>query len=238
MVDGLLIKHVRVNSQTVEVQGNKVRLLLFYFILWFGLLWKWSNLLLSWICTQINLVSIFRVLTDDQGKEIDMNFNHGTTTRYQGGLVFAVDSRATGGMSIGSGSTSCETWRESVLLLPAICCPWVWWLLGMTRGGQACTTWTAMVRGPAGTCTAWVQSLHTVLRSAGCWLYEIHASPGQVWPHFHSTHRDTWNQNFQGHHDAGHLEQGERCRADDGGAKWCGVWIVLLVRLSLMPRLS
>ena len=84
MVDGLLIKHVRVNSQTVEVQGNKVRLLLFYFILWFGLLWKWSNLLLSWICTQINLVSIFRVLTDDQGKEIDMNFNHGTTTRYQG----------------------------------------------------------------------------------------------------------------------------------------------------------
>ena len=49
---------------------------------------------------------------------------------------------------------------------------------------------------------------------------------------------NTWNQNFQGHHDAGHLEQGERCRSDDGGAKWCGVWIVLLVRLSLMPRLS
>ena len=81
-----------------------------------------------------------------------MNFNHGTTSlgfKYQGSVVLAVDSRATGGMSIGSGSVkkiskinklllgtiyhaggaagsmSCETGRESVLLLPAICCPWV-----------------------------------------------------------------------------------------------------------------
>ena len=27
---------------------------------------------------QINLVPVVRVLTDDQGKDIDMNFNHGT----------------------------------------------------------------------------------------------------------------------------------------------------------------
>ncbi|XP_023332705.1 proteasome subunit beta type-5 [Eurytemora carolleeae] len=48
-----------------------------------------------------------RVLVDDQGKDIPMNFDHGTTTlgfKYQGGVLLAVDSRATGGMYIGSGS--------------------------------------------------------------------------------------------------------------------------------------
>merc|ERR1712223_2263301 len=48
-----------------------------------------------------------RVLVDDQGKEVKMNFDHGTTTlgfKYQGGVLLAVDSRATGGMYIGSGS--------------------------------------------------------------------------------------------------------------------------------------
>ena len=48
-----------------------------------------------------------RVLKDDTGKDIPMNFDHGTTTlgfKYQGGVLLAVDSRATGGMYIGSGS--------------------------------------------------------------------------------------------------------------------------------------
>lgn len=41
---------------------------------------------------------------DDHGREIKMNYDHGTTTlgfKYQGGIVLAVDSRATGGQFIG-----------------------------------------------------------------------------------------------------------------------------------------
>ena len=46
-------------------------------------------------------------LIDEAGSEIPMNFLHGTTTlafKYQGGVVVAVDSRATGGMYIASGN--------------------------------------------------------------------------------------------------------------------------------------
>merc|ERR1712013_62222 len=55
-----------------------------------------------------------RVLVDDQGKEVKMNFDHGTTTlgfKYQGGVLLAVDSRATGGMYIG-GAADCTYWER------------------------------------------------------------------------------------------------------------------------------
>ena len=44
---------------------------------------------------------------EDGSKDIPMEFMHGTTTlafKYQGGVIVAVDSRATGGMYIGSGT--------------------------------------------------------------------------------------------------------------------------------------
>ncbi|MCP6199162.1 hypothetical protein NL445_29440, partial [Klebsiella pneumoniae] len=44
---------------------------------------------------------------DETGKEIKIQFDHGTTTlgfRYKGGVLLAVDSRATGGQFIGSQS--------------------------------------------------------------------------------------------------------------------------------------
>jgi len=76
--------------------------------------------------------SNFRVLTDDQGKDIAMNFDHGTTTlgfKYQGGVVLAVDSRATGGMYIGSGSV------KKIIEINKF-------LLGTMAGGAAdCTYW-------------------------------------------------------------------------------------------------
>jgi len=73
-----------------------------------------------------------RVLTDDQGNDIAMNFDHGTTTlgfKYQGGVVLAVDSRATGGMYIGSGSV------KKIIEINKF-------LLGTMAGGAAdCTYW-------------------------------------------------------------------------------------------------
>ena len=42
---------------------------------------------------------------DEHGRPIKINFDHGTTTlgfKYQGGIVLAVDSRATGGQYIGN----------------------------------------------------------------------------------------------------------------------------------------
>jgi len=73
-----------------------------------------------------------RVLVDDQGKEIKMNFDHGTTTlgfKYQGGVLLAVDSRATGGMYIGSGSV------KKIIEINQF-------LLGTMAGGAAdCTYW-------------------------------------------------------------------------------------------------
>jgi len=73
-----------------------------------------------------------RVLTDDQGQDIEMNFDHGTTTlgfKYQGGVLLAVDSRATGGMYIGSGSV------KKIIEINKF-------LLGTMAGGAAdCTYW-------------------------------------------------------------------------------------------------
>ena len=72
------------------------------------------------------------MLTDDGGKDIDMNFDHGTTTlgfKYQGGVLLAVDSRATGGMYIGSGSV------KKIIEINR-------YLLGTMAGGAAdCTYW-------------------------------------------------------------------------------------------------
>lgn len=42
--------------------------------------------------------------TDEAGKHLKIKFDHGTTTlgfQYKGGIVLAVDSRATGGQFIG-----------------------------------------------------------------------------------------------------------------------------------------
>ena len=75
---------------------------------------------------------LLRVLKDDTGKDIPMNFDHGTTTlgfKYQGGVLLAVDSRATGGMYIGSGSV------KKIIEINR-------YLLGTMAGGAAdCTYW-------------------------------------------------------------------------------------------------
>ena len=65
-----------------------------------------------------------------------MNFDHGTTTlgfKYQGGVLLAVDSRATGGMYIGSGSV------KKIIEINRF-------LLGTMAGGAAdCTYWERLV---------------------------------------------------------------------------------------------
>lgn len=46
----------------------------------------------------------FAEAPDEAGKHLKIRFDHGTTTlgfQYQGGIVLAVDSRATGGQFIG-----------------------------------------------------------------------------------------------------------------------------------------
>jgi len=72
------------------------------------------------------------VLRDEEGREIPMNFDHGTTTlgfKFQGGVLLAVDSRATGGMYIGSGSV------KKIIEINKF-------LLGTMAGGAAdCTYW-------------------------------------------------------------------------------------------------
>lgn len=48
--------------------------------------------------------NLSRFSADETGRKLKINFDHGTTTlgfRYQGGVVLAVDSRATGGQFIG-----------------------------------------------------------------------------------------------------------------------------------------
>lgn len=69
---------------------------------------------------------------DDNGKHLKINFDHGTTTlgfRYQGGVILAVDSRATGGQYIGSG-----TMKKIVEIND--------YLLGTLAGGAAdCVYW-------------------------------------------------------------------------------------------------
>ncbi|XP_032689086.1 proteasome subunit beta type-5 [Odontomachus brunneus] len=70
--------------------------------------------------------------TDDTGKHLKIKFDHGTTTlgfQYQGGIVLAVDSRATGGQFIGS-----STMKKIVEIND--------YLLGTLAGGAAdCVYW-------------------------------------------------------------------------------------------------
>ncbi|GAB1866905.1 Proteasome subunit beta [Camponotus japonicus] len=70
--------------------------------------------------------------TDESGKHLKIKFDHGTTTlgfRYQGGIVLAVDSRATGGQFIGS-----STMKKIVEIND--------YLLGTLAGGAAdCVYW-------------------------------------------------------------------------------------------------
>ncbi|CAG9764812.1 unnamed protein product [Ceutorhynchus assimilis] len=69
---------------------------------------------------------------DDAGRDIKIEFDHGTTTlgfMYQGGVVLAVDSRATGGQFIGS-----QTMKKIVEIND--------FLLGTLAGGAAdCVYW-------------------------------------------------------------------------------------------------
>nr|AEE61820.1 unknown [Dendroctonus ponderosae] len=69
---------------------------------------------------------------DESGRKININFDHGTTTlgfMYQGGVVLAVDSRATGGQFIGS-----QTMKKIVEIND--------FLLGTLAGGAAdCVYW-------------------------------------------------------------------------------------------------
>ncbi|XP_003700810.1 proteasome beta5 subunit [Megachile rotundata] len=70
--------------------------------------------------------------TDETGKHLKIKFDHGTTTlgfQYQGGIILAVDSRATGGQFIGS-----STMKKIVEIND--------YLLGTLAGGAAdCVYW-------------------------------------------------------------------------------------------------
>nr|CAI5820254.1 unnamed protein product [Callosobruchus analis] len=76
--------------------------------------------------------NLARFTKDEMGKEIKIKFDHGTTTlgfKYQGGIVLAVDSRATGGQFIGS-----QTMKKIVEINK--------YLLGTLAGGAAdCVYW-------------------------------------------------------------------------------------------------
>lgn len=71
-------------------------------------------------------------LIDETGRKIKLNFAHGTTTlgfKYQGGVIMAVDSRATSGQYIGSGNV------KKIIEINQ-------YLLGTMAGGAAdCTYW-------------------------------------------------------------------------------------------------
>jgi len=71
-------------------------------------------------------------LIDDNGRSMKLKFDHGTTTlgfRYKGGVVLAVDSRATGGQFIGS-----QSMKKIVEIND--------YLLGTLAGGAAdCVYW-------------------------------------------------------------------------------------------------
>lgn len=61
-------------------------------------------LYIVWILSQ-PAENLSKFTKDESGREIKMTFDHGTTTlgfMYKGGVVLAVDSRATGGQFIGS----------------------------------------------------------------------------------------------------------------------------------------
>jgi len=76
--------------------------------------------------------NLSRFAKDEAGKDIKITFDHGTTTlgfMYQGGVVLAVDSRATGGQFIGS-----QTMKKIVEIND--------FLLGTLAGGAAdCVYW-------------------------------------------------------------------------------------------------
>ncbi|CAH2002072.1 unnamed protein product [Acanthoscelides obtectus] len=76
--------------------------------------------------------NLSRFTKDEMGREIKIKFDHGTTTlgfKYQGGIVLAVDSRATGGQFIGS-----QTMKKIVEINK--------YLLGTLAGGAAdCVYW-------------------------------------------------------------------------------------------------
>jgi len=71
-------------------------------------------------------------LIDETGRKIKLNYAHGTTTlgfKYQGGVIMAVDSRATSGQYIGSGNV------KKIIEINQ-------YLLGTMAGGAAdCTYW-------------------------------------------------------------------------------------------------
>ncbi len=71
-------------------------------------------------------------LKDAKGEDLKINFLHGTTTlgfRYKGGVILAVDSRATGGMYIYSGNV------KKIITINQF-------LLGTMAGGAAdCMYW-------------------------------------------------------------------------------------------------
>jgi len=73
-----------------------------------------------------------KLMVDEYGRGIKMDFEHGTTTlgfKYNGGIILAVDSRATGGQFIGSGSV------KKIIEINDF-------LLGTMAGGAAdCTYW-------------------------------------------------------------------------------------------------
>ncbi|XP_015524643.1 proteasome subunit beta type-5 [Neodiprion pinetum] len=76
--------------------------------------------------------NLSRFSTDENGRKLKINFDHGTTTlgfRYKGGVVLAVDSRATGGQFIGS-----QSMKKIVEIND--------YLLGTLAGGAAdCVYW-------------------------------------------------------------------------------------------------
>jgi len=71
-------------------------------------------------------------LIDETGRKIKLNYAHGTTTlgfKYQGGVIMAVDSRATSGQYIGSGNV------KKIIEINQ-------YLVGTMAGGAAdCTYW-------------------------------------------------------------------------------------------------
>jgi len=73
-----------------------------------------------------------KMMVDENGRGIKICYDHGTTTlgfKYNGGIVMAVDSRATGGQYIGSGSV------KKIIEINQF-------LLGTMAGGAAdCTYW-------------------------------------------------------------------------------------------------
>lgn len=86
--------------------------------------------------SRVSLMSTNGMFVDETGRKICINHNRGTTTlafRYKGGICVAVDSRATSGQYIGSGSV-----RKIIVINKH--------LLGTMAGGAAdCTYWERML---------------------------------------------------------------------------------------------